>query len=633
MLPLSTGEDVFEPAESTIYLSEDFTSWMPTNWTEVVHSGTGYWEQSNLTTSGRTPYDGVAPWAIADSDSHSGLVFNVSLFTPKIDLSSVTEPVYLDCGISFQYYNDDAYIRVWSTNRTVLEETLEHYTATAREHVVDELDFSNYSNTTDVQIEFYYTTNGIVYLWYFSVDNVMVLSQNQPPDQPTDEFPVNGSTEVELSPTCSVNISDEGGDLMNVSWYAMEYMEDTINFTLLDTKDDGGPYAGVWGDGNYIYAACFEDGIRAYSFNGSNFTLLDTKDDGGHYAGVWDDGEYIYTACYEDGIRAYSFNGSNFTLLDTQDDSEDYYSGVWGDGEYIYTVCEYYIHAYSFNGSNFTLLDSQYNSSYGYQSVWGDGEYVYAGCHSGGIRAYSFNGSNFTLLNTQSDGNRYYGVWGDGNYIYAACFEDGIRAYSFNGSNFTLLDTKDDSDSFYRDVWGDGTYIYAACSEDGIRAYIFNGNNFTLLDAQDDGGYYLGVWDDGEYIYTACYEDGIRAYSTSVSSYVLKQKNTSISNGTYYWDYDTATEHNTTYYWKVVVVDDENSSASAIFHFTTLEGPQYPDWDINQDGIVNYLDISSLISHYGESGAPGWIPEDINDDGTINYLDISSLISHYGESY
>ena len=59
----------------------------------------------------------------------------------------------------------------------------------------------------------------------------------------------------------------------------------------------------------------------------------------------------------------------------------------------------------------------------------------------------------------------------------------------------------------------------------------------------------------------------------------------------------------------------------------------YPSWDINQDGVVNYLDISALVSHYGQSGAPGWIPEDINDDGNVNYLDVSALVSHYGETY
>ena len=59
----------------------------------------------------------------------------------------------------------------------------------------------------------------------------------------------------------------------------------------------------------------------------------------------------------------------------------------------------------------------------------------------------------------------------------------------------------------------------------------------------------------------------------------------------------------------------------------------YPPWDINQDGVVNYLDVSLLVNHYGDTGTPGWIPEDINQDGIVNYLDVSLLVNHYGESY
>jgi len=58
-----------------------------------------------------------------------------------------------------------------------------------------------------------------------------------------------------------------------------------------------------------------------------------------------------------------------------------------------------------------------------------------------------------------------------------------------------------------------------------------------------------------------------------------------------------------------------------------------PAWDINHEGVVNYLDISSLISHYGESGSPGFVRDDIDNSGQVNYLDISVLISHYGESW
>ena len=51
------------------------------------------------------------------------------------------------------------------------------------------------------------------------------------------------------------------------------------------------------------------------------------------------------------------------------------------------------------------------------------------------------------------------------------------------------------------------------------------------------------------------------------------------------------------------------------------------DWEIDDD------DSDAIQDHYGETGEPGWIREDINDDGTVNYLDLSIVTSHYGESY
>jgi len=82
-----------------------------------------------------------------------------------------------------------------------------------------------------------------------------------------------------------------------------------------------------------------------------------------------------------------------------------------------------------------------------------------------------------------------------------------------------------------------------------------------------------------------------------------------------------------------VFYDDVFQSIYCYFNATWQEPSGFPSWDINQDGVVNYLDVSSLVSHYGQSGTPSWIPEDINDDGVVNYLDVSSLVSHYGESY
>lgn len=82
------------------------------------------------------------------------------------------------------------------------------------------------------------------------------------------------------------------------------YTFNGTNFVLKDTQYDGSYYQNVW-VGAYIYTAC-DNGIRAYIFNGTSFTLKATQDDGGYYESIWDDGTYIYTACPNSGIRAYT---------------------------------------------------------------------------------------------------------------------------------------------------------------------------------------------------------------------------------------------------------------------------------------------------------------------------------------
>ena len=47
--------------------------------------------------------------------------------------------------------------------------------------------------------------------------------------------------------------------------------------------------------------------------------------------------------------------------------------------------------------------------------------------------------------------------------------------------------------------------------------------------------------------------------------------------------------------------------------------------DLNNDGVVNVLDLSILLSNFGTANSVA----DINKDGTVNILDLSVLLSHY----
>jgi hypothetical protein len=59
----------------------------------------------------------------------------------------------------------------------------------------------------------------------------------------------------------------------------------------------------------------------------------------------------------------------------------------------------------------------------------------------------------------------------------------------------------------------------------------------------------------------------------------------------------------------------------------------YANWDMNNDGVCDNLDLVSISNAYGSSGEPGWIREDIDNNGFIQVLDLSIASAHYGDSY
>jgi fumarate hydratase class II len=55
----------------------------------------------------------------------------------------------------------------------------------------------------------------------------------------------------------------------------------------------------------------------------------------------------------------------------------------------------------------------------------------------------------------------------------------------------------------------------------------------------------------------------------------------------------------------------------------------YPNWDVNMDGSVNVLDMTTVGQHWGETGAAHWIREDVNTDGVIDVLDMILIGQHW----
>ena len=49
----------------------------------------------------------------------------------------------------------------------------------------------------------------------------------------------------------------------------------------------------------------------------------------------------------------------------------------------------------------------------------------------------------------------------------------------------------------------------------------------------------------------------------------------------------------------------------------------YYDLDVYPDGLINVMDLISILNWYNETGIPGWVVEDVNYDGIIDIKDFN----------
>ena len=172
-------------------------------------------------------------------------------------------------------------------------------------------------------------------------------------------------------------------------------------------------------------------------------------------------------------------------------------------------------------------------------------------------------------------------------------------------------------------------YVFPTEPIKGVEMKLSFNPSVLQVDAVTEGDLFDGVqsWFNEGII------DNINGTVINMYSFIMIQKNSSNSgifanisftakndSLTYFHLYDVGICNETQY------LDIDVTSNSVII----IQG-EYAPWDITEDGICNYLDVSSILAHYGETGQPGWLRDDINDDGIVNYIDISAVISHYGE--
>ena len=68
---------------------------------------------------------------------------------------------------------------------------------------------------------------------------------------------------------------------------------------------------------------------------------------------------------------------------------------------------------------------------------------------------------------------------------------------------------------------------------------------------------------------------------------------------------------------------------SGAYFITQSRAASPPNYDLNNDNIINIFDLSILLSQWGATGAN---TADFNSDNVVNIFDLSTLLSHWGQS-
>jgi fibronectin type 3 domain-containing protein len=104
-----------------------------------------------------------------------------------------------------------------------------------------------------------------------------------------------------------------------------------------------------------------------------------------------------------------------------------------------------------------------------------------------------------------------------------------------------------------------------------------------------------------------------------------------ITSGTSYTSY--CLQPSTNYSFAVVAFDSSantSSQSSTVSTRTEAGSVACSNGDLNNDGKVNYLDLSIMLDHWG-SKSPTVAQGDMNADGAVNMTDLQFLLSHWGQ--
>ena len=277
-----------------------------------------------------------------------------------------------------------------------------------------------------------------------------------------------------------------------------------------------------------VFLSHYDNGLRAFTFDGSSFKNTAHIDDGSYARGIAvGSDQTIFLANGSSGLRAYTYNSSSFKNTAHIDDG-GYAWGIAVDSDQTIFLAndDDGLRAYTLDGNSFTNTAHINDGGYARGVVVGSDGTIFLANGDDGLRAYTYDGNSFTNTAHINDGGYARGiVVGSDGTIFLANDNDGLRAYIYDGSTFKNTAHIDNgSYALGIDVGLDGT-IFLANDHDGLRAYVYDGTSLTNIAHIDDGGYALGVavGSDGM-IFLANDDDGLRVYTyintaTSINDY------------------------------------------------------------------------------------------------------------------
>ncbi len=121
--------------------------------------------------------------------------------------------------------------------------------------------------------------------------------------------------------------------------------------------------------------------------------------------------------------------------------------------------------------------------------------------------------------------------------------------------------------------------------------------------------------------------DSVKLNVTYPDGTIINVSMSQANDGSFYYN-NTFTQRGIYDYFVFAMDTSSNSNVGELGSFTI-----YANWDVNNDGTCNNLDLVAISNKYGSSGSNGWIREDIDNNGFIQVLDLSIASSHFGDSY